>query len=71
MDQALKPTEKNGFTVIDVMPEKLTFTMFLWRPPRTHCWALSAQGRFAWVFVNGNSRTVGLRLPRGRKPNPS
>jgi hypothetical protein len=29
MDQALKPTEKNGFTVIDVTPDKLIFTMFL------------------------------------------
>jgi hypothetical protein len=34
MDQALKPTEKNGFTIIDVTPEKLTFTMFMWRPPQ-------------------------------------
>jgi hypothetical protein len=33
MYQALKPTEKNGFTVIDVSPDKLTFTMLLWRPP--------------------------------------
>ena len=34
MDEALKPTEKNGFTVIDVTPDKLTFTMFMWRPPQ-------------------------------------
>jgi hypothetical protein len=30
--EALKPTEKNGFTVIDVTPDKMTFTMFMWRP---------------------------------------
>ncbi|MFG3757347.1 hypothetical protein, partial [Klebsiella pneumoniae] len=34
MEQALKPTEKNGFTIIDVTPDKMTFTMFLWRPPQ-------------------------------------
>ena len=34
MDQALKPTEKNGFCIIDVTPDKLTFTLFLWRPPQ-------------------------------------
>ena len=34
MDEALKPTEKNGFTVIDVTPDKLTFTLFMWRPPQ-------------------------------------
>jgi len=34
MDQALKPTEKNGFTIIDVTPDRLTFTLFMWRPPR-------------------------------------
>jgi hypothetical protein len=34
MDEALKPTEKNGFTVIDVAPDKLTFTIFMWRPPQ-------------------------------------
>jgi hypothetical protein len=27
MDQALKPTKKNGFSVIDVTPDKMTFTM--------------------------------------------
>jgi hypothetical protein len=26
--------EKNGFTIIDVTPDKMTFTMFLWRPPQ-------------------------------------
>jgi hypothetical protein len=34
MDEALKPTEKNGFAVIDATPDKLTFTLFLWRPPQ-------------------------------------
>jgi hypothetical protein len=34
MDEALKPTEKNGLTITDVSPEKVTFTMFLWRPPQ-------------------------------------
>jgi len=34
MDQALKPTEKNGFTIIDVTPDRLTFTLFMWRTPQ-------------------------------------
>jgi hypothetical protein len=34
MDEALKATEKNGFTVIHVTPDKLVFTIFMWRPPR-------------------------------------
>jgi len=34
MDQALKPTEKNGFTIVDVTPEQLKFTLFMWRPPQ-------------------------------------
>jgi hypothetical protein len=34
MDEALKPTEKNGFTVIDVTPDKMVFTLYLWRPPQ-------------------------------------
>jgi hypothetical protein len=29
----MKPTEKSGFSIIDVTPEKVTFMMFLWRPP--------------------------------------
>jgi len=33
MEAALEATEKNGFTV-DVTPDKLTFTMFTWRPPQ-------------------------------------
>jgi hypothetical protein len=34
MEQVLEPTEKNGFTVIDVTPDKLTFSQFTWRPPQ-------------------------------------
>jgi len=34
IEDALKPTEKNGFTVIDVTRDKLTFTHFMWRPPQ-------------------------------------
>ncbi|HTO53164.1 MAG TPA: hypothetical protein VMR50_07235 [Myxococcota bacterium] len=34
LEQSLAPTERNGFTLIDVTPEKLTFTMFTWRPPQ-------------------------------------
>jgi phosphodiesterase/alkaline phosphatase D-like protein len=33
MDEALRVTEKNGFTIIDVTPDKMTFRMFMWRPP--------------------------------------
>ena len=32
--EALKPTEKNGFTIIDVTPDKMRFPLFLWRPPQ-------------------------------------
>ena len=32
--EALKPTEKNSFTIIDVTPDKMRFTLFLWRPPQ-------------------------------------
>jgi len=35
MDEAQKPTEKNGFSVIDVTPDKMTFSMFVWRPPQS------------------------------------
>jgi len=34
MDETLKPTEKNGFTVIDVTRDKMTSTHFMWRPPQ-------------------------------------
>jgi phosphodiesterase/alkaline phosphatase D-like protein len=33
IDEAMPATEKNGFTVIDVMPSKMTFRIFMWRPP--------------------------------------
>ena len=29
MDETLKVTEKNGFSVIDVTPDKITFTVFM------------------------------------------
>jgi hypothetical protein len=35
MEQALEPTEKNGFSIIDVTPDKLTFRLFTWRPPQS------------------------------------
>ena len=34
LEQTLKPTEKNGSTVIDITPEQLTFLLFTWRPPQ-------------------------------------
>ncbi len=34
MDQALPISEKNGFTIVDVTPEKMTFRLFTWRPPQ-------------------------------------
>jgi hypothetical protein len=34
MGEALRPVEKNGFTIIDVTPEKMTFRPFVWRPPQ-------------------------------------
>lgn len=34
-DEVLKPTEKNGFTVIDITRDKITFTHFMWRPPQS------------------------------------
>jgi len=34
MDEVLKVTEKNGFSLIDVTPDKITFTVFMWRPPQ-------------------------------------
>jgi hypothetical protein len=34
IDQALKPTEKNGFTLIDITPDKMSFSIFMWRPPQ-------------------------------------
>jgi hypothetical protein len=34
MAQTLSPVEKNGFTIIDVTPDKLVFKLFTWRPPQ-------------------------------------
>ncbi|HET7793501.1 MAG TPA: hypothetical protein VFL64_08955 [Rhizobacter sp.] len=34
MEEALRPTEKNGFTVIDVTPQSITCRIFTWRPPQ-------------------------------------
>jgi hypothetical protein len=34
VEEVLKPTEKNGFSIIDVTPDKMTFTLFMWRPPQ-------------------------------------
>jgi hypothetical protein len=33
LDEHLKPLEKNGFTIIDVSPDKMKFQVFAWRPP--------------------------------------
>ncbi|RJG00038.1 hypothetical protein D3871_08515 [Noviherbaspirillum saxi] len=35
MEQTLEPMEKNGFTIIDVTPDKLIFSLFTWRPPQS------------------------------------
>jgi len=34
MAQTMSPVEKNGFTIIDVTPDKLVFKLFTWRPPQ-------------------------------------
>ncbi|KAF2330878.1 hypothetical protein [Flavobacterium nitrogenifigens] len=34
MEQTLKPVEKNGFSIIDVTRDKITFSMYTWRPPQ-------------------------------------
>jgi hypothetical protein len=34
MSQVFPAVEKNGFTIIDVTPEKMTFRLFTWRPPQ-------------------------------------
>jgi hypothetical protein len=34
VEEVLKLTEKNGFSIIDVTPDKMTFTLFMWRPPQ-------------------------------------
>lgn len=33
MEQMLAPVEKNGFTLIEATPEKLVFSLYVWRPP--------------------------------------
>jgi hypothetical protein len=35
MQETLKPTEKNGFTIIDVDEDKVTYSMYMWRPPQS------------------------------------
>lgn len=34
MEHVLNPVEKNGFTLIDVTPERLTFSLYTWRAPQ-------------------------------------
>lgn len=34
MDQAMPPTEKNGFTLIEITPDQMTFSIYVWRPPQ-------------------------------------
>ena len=34
VNELLKPLENNGFSIIDVTPEKLVFKMFAWLPPQ-------------------------------------
>lgn len=34
MEEALRPTEKNGVTVMDVTPQGITCRVFTWRPPQ-------------------------------------
>ncbi|GAL28424.1 hypothetical protein JCM19239_4864 [Vibrio variabilis] len=34
MDTDLPPTEKNGFTIIDVTQDKMTCSLYTWRPPQ-------------------------------------
>ena len=33
VEEVVPPIEKNGFTIMDVTPEKVTFWLFAWRPP--------------------------------------
>jgi hypothetical protein len=35
VEEALTPTEKNGFSIIDITPEKITARLFMWRPPQS------------------------------------
>ncbi|KLN63419.1 alkaline phosphatase D family protein [Vibrio sp. VPAP30] len=34
VNTALPPTEKNGFTIMDITPEKITCSLYTWRPPQ-------------------------------------
>jgi hypothetical protein len=34
MDEVMKPMEESGFSIIQFSPGKVTFRMFLWRPPQ-------------------------------------
>jgi hypothetical protein len=34
MDETLKITEKNGFSIIEVTPDKVEFQVYMWRPPQ-------------------------------------
>ena len=33
MEEVLPVAEENGFTIIDVTTERMTFRIFMWRPP--------------------------------------
>ncbi len=35
MDSAMDPVEKNGFTIVEVTPEKVTCSLYTWRPPQS------------------------------------
>jgi hypothetical protein len=34
VEQLMAPVEKNGFTIIDVTPDQMTFSLYVWRPPQ-------------------------------------
>jgi hypothetical protein len=33
LEEVMSPAEKNGFTIIDLTPEKVVYSVYLWRPP--------------------------------------
>jgi hypothetical protein len=33
VDESMAPVEKNGFTIVDVTPERVALRLFAWRPP--------------------------------------
>lgn len=33
VDESMRPVEKNGFTIVDVTPERVALQLFSWRPP--------------------------------------